>query len=473
MLALKRIARFGATVLASWLIAFIALVYVGLLPGFGIFTVLETVSTTIEEVHDQWFRPLLSGSFGRQTPLPPEAERLVEHGDSATAAGNFAIAARHYSDALRYTNGHPELLFSASRAYRFAGQSVHAAAFMLAYIEAAKLDRPTVELLLEEVDGLATAAGATGRRLFGIAVDGANRLPASSKSASQIDVMGEIARAGDVSTLKLLVHIAPVGMPEALRNAALTHASQWNRQLAREILDIAIASIPGAARASVGTWCRQSVSAQACLGSVVHPGFAGLPPVRTGENCPPPPPPRDPQPQWDNLSGLMLMGVASAEYHVGLRARAHRHWTEGHELLKASELDQLCGQPWIVQNGYITLKVGRDWVFMGDKGPASIPPGEDTMAPDDNLVRMNWSEVVAIYNGYLPVNVLPDVNVAFFAESLGSGPLTDLPAEIDAMNERTDLAARPLAIAKAGRAYYGAHAAIRAATASMRATPRP
>lgn len=459
----KRFFRIVATVLASWLVAFVALVWLGLLPGFGLFTLLDEIEASIVSVANDIAN--LAGPGTPATPvLPPQAKALVDRADEATAAGKFGDAAPLYVEALKHTDGHPELYFSASRAWRFAGKPLLAAAYMLAYIELARPEPAVTNQLLDEIDDLAAVGGATGRELFALAVESAARLPWADRAPAQIAIVRQIASAGDVDALKLIARRTPEGLPEALGPAAVDTARAGRWQLARELLDIGAAAVPAAARASAFMLCRQQEVMRACAGQIVHPGFGGLPPVASTAHCTAQPP-TDMRPREQNLAGMMLMGLGIHNYHVHRKGQAHRLWQEGLELLQSSGLDGPCDQPW--SRGMVVHHIGRNWIFMDKNGKVGVPPGEDQSPPDRPWQRITWFETVEPHERPSGMT-LPSIEADDIGTALKKPGLLDLGAALLELNASVPPGERPIKLAELGRDYYRIYAAIQAGAAALR-----
>jgi hypothetical protein len=460
MQVVKRLAKIAAIVLTSWLVAAVALIWAGIIPGSGIFTLLDGIigfqsASTAQPIE---------APIAQRPPLPPEAQRLVDEADRAVAARRFADAAEHYVAASRHTDEHPELLFSASRSYRFAGVPWRAAAYMLAYVESAKLSYDVHLFLLDEVDELAAGAGALARELFATAVEAGARLPLDKRSSAQSEVVQQIVLAGDIEALQLIARRAPEGLPEGAGAAAegLAQAGRW--QLARAALDVAIESVPAAARRSAPDKCRKILHAvPACAMEVLHPGFAGLPPVLSDARCPPPPPPPDMRPREQNLEGLMLMGLAISEYQVGLKGRAHGHWLDGRALLKSSRLEQLCDQPW--HRDYTAMQVGGDWVFLSPEGKhVGVPSGEDVEQTDREPPPVRWAEVMALLNR-APTR---DDETQRMVELLDRRDLDNPGAAIEEANSSKNIEMKPFLIARLGRYYFRLYSALQASAGALR-----
>lgn len=447
MSALKRLTRIAVTVLLSWVVGFVVLAYLGWIPHFGLLGWLFELEDYVTEITASESTPL-AGAAARR-PFPAQVQPLVDAADSDAAAGRFRSAADGYAASARLAPDHPELLFSAAQAYRFADLPAPAAIYMLAYVQAASLHRDVRLALLGGVDDLASGLGATARELFGMAVDGAARLPVDARYGTQVAVVRNIALAGDIGALQVIARKAPQGLIEGIDSAAIGAAEAGRWRLAQELLETGIASVAEAARASVLVRCPHRGREAACTSRIVHPGFGGLPPVRTEDRCGPAIPPPEIAARQTNLAGLMMMGLAISEYRIGLRQRAHEHWQEGKQLLAASNLDVLCEQPWV--KPYIPLRAGSDWVFMGDKGPIGLPAGNDQLAYDAEPSLPDWRDVAG--SGQLP---LPDWPMA-----LDHAELMDLAAELSSTAQTVDRDFRPVRLAQIGRTYFRLFTALR------------
>lgn len=451
---LRRAGRTAVTVLVSWLVGWLVLAYMGIVPAWGLAPVLLWIDKAVESVGSISATQSQSPTAAPQPALSQEARSFADLADQFAANGDYVLAAQHYVEALRRSEGNPGLFFSVSRSWRFAGNPLRAASYMLAYLEEARLPPDVRRQLLQEVASLSTVAGATARELFALATETAARLPLEERAAERRAVAAAIASSGDVEALEIIAARSPEGLPEGLGPAAIDAAKAGHWTLARRLLQIAGGAVAGAARGEAYDYCRQTFGPEpACARVVLHAGFGGLPPVTSSAHCRPETA-IDMERRERNLAGLMMIGLAVEHYRLYQRSEARRLWDEGQRLVRASDLGALCRQPWY-EGVYIPVKAGDTWVFMGQNGPLNLPEGEETTPVDATVARVNWRAVVDPADR-LDAMVLPDIREQQLHAAIGRADMPSQMADIAGLEP----AQRPLRLAEVGRDWFRAFAAI-------------
>lgn len=449
----RRAVRTAVTVLLSWIVGWLALAYMGVVPAMGLAPVLLWIDQAVDGIGSVSLSAPPVKPAGR--PLSAQAQSHVDLADRFAADGQYANAASHYVEALRRSEGNPGLFFSTSRSWRFAGHPLAAAAYMLAYLEEAKLPGDARRQLLGEVDALSAVAGATARELFAMATETAARLPLEERAEARRAVAGAIARSGDVEALRIIAERRPEGLPEGLGPAAIDAAKAGNWTLARRLLQIAGGATAGAARGEALDYCREAFGATpACAGVVLHGAFGGLPPVTSYAHCAPEPP-VDMARREQNLAGVMMLGLAVENYRLYQRGEARRLWDEGQKSIRASGLDALCSQPWY-KGVYIPMKAGDGWAFMAENGPLNPREGEEQSPADAAIEYVTWRAVVDPADRPSGM-ILPTVREQALHATIARPDMPALMREVAGLEPSQ----RPLRLAEIGRDWFLVFAAIR------------